>query len=317
MKIFILGKVASITHWLEDCAAAFRADGHEVRIGATRDPRVSLAIETVALSPLIGSPMARRLAGAVRRFEPDLILAIGAYHIPPVILAEIAAMPGRAPLIGWVGDRFDRNAAPSAAVLDAVAYTDSGLVALHGQLGFSGRALWLPHAIDPNALAPRAADRRETLVLIANPTHHRRAVVAGLTQAMALYGPGWSAFAGAPHEIHARRVPPGDLAGLYAAHFAALNIRNELNALDGLNQRAFAPCLQGTPVVAEDQIDLAACFEPGRETFVWRTPAELDDLYARLRADPGEAAEVGERARRRVLADHTFARRLEALRALQ
>jgi spore maturation protein CgeB len=314
VRIFILGKVASITNWLEDCAAALRAEGHEVRVGATRDPRVSVALETLALSPIIGSPMAAALARAVRRFAPDLILAIGAYHIPRAILSAVAAIPGRAPLVGWVGDRFDSGAAGSAALLDAVAYVDTALVAVHGSLGFAPGAFYLPHAVDPH-IASSARERRPLMILIANPTDHRRAVVAGLTAPMVLHGPAWTAFPGVAHEIHRGRVPRANLAGLYAGHLAALNIRNERNVLDGLNQRSFEPCLHATPVVAEDQADLAACFEPGTEVLVWRTPAELDAVYARLRAEPAEAAAIGERGRRRVLADHTYARRLETILA--
>jgi spore maturation protein CgeB len=66
-------------------------------------------------------------------------------------------------------------------------------------------------------------------------------------------------------------------------------------------------------VVAEDQPDLAACFEPGAEVVVWRDIAELNETYERLRRAPQSAAAIGARGRRRVLADHTYARRLEAL----
>jgi len=315
VKIFVLGKIASITHWLEDCVTAFRADGHDVRVGATRDPRLSPAIENLALSPLVGKPMARALVRAVRRFGPDLILAIGAYHVPRAILEAVAAVPGRPPLVGWVGDLYDQDAGPSAGLMDAVAYTDSGLVSLHASSGFTGPALYLPHAVDPHVQGAVRA-RRPLMILIANPTDHRRSIVAGLTAPMVLHGPAWKDVPGVAHQIHARRVAAADLAGLYASHLAALNIRNELNVLDGLNQRNFAPCLQATPVLAEDQADLAAAFAPGSEVLVWRTAEELDAVYARLRADPAEAAAIGQRARRRVLADHTYAKRLEAIGAL-
>lgn len=316
MRIFVLGKVASITHWLEDCVAAWRAEGHEVRVGATRNPRLALALETLALSPRIGSPMARALAAAVRRFSPDLILAIGAYHVTPAVLEAISALRGRAPVIGWVGDIFSEEAGGAAGRLDAVAYTDTGLLARHQAFGFTSRAFYLPHAVNPHTPPPAAAGRRPMMVLIANPTPHRRAVVGALTAPMVLVGPAWTPFEGVAHQIDARRAAPGELAGLYAGHLAALGIRNELNVLDGLNQRNFDPCLFATPVVAEDQADLAACFDPGREVLVWRTPEELDAIYGRLRAFPDEAAAIGERARRRVLADHSYARRLETLTTL-
>jgi len=316
VRIFVLGKVASVTNWLEDCVAALRADGHELRVAATRDPRISLAIERVALSSVIGSPKAQSIARAVRRFSPELILAFGGYHIPRAILEQVASIAGRAPLIGWVGDIFDEDAAGAAALFDTVAYTDTALVARHTSLGFSGPAIWLPHAVNPHVMLPGPRTRCPMMVLIANPTAHRRAVVDGLDAPMALYGPAWTRSAGVDHQIHARRVAPAELPALYAGHLAALNIRNELNVLDGLNQRNFAPCLFATAVVAEDQPDLAACFEPGREVFAWRDAEELNRIYARLQAVPAEATAVGERARRRVLADHTYAKRLEQILSL-
>ncbi|MGI8841836.1 MAG: glycosyltransferase family protein, partial [Caulobacteraceae bacterium] len=319
LKILIVGKLGSITHWLEDCAAAWRADGHEVRVAASRDPRVHPVIETVLLDERLGAPVAAAIARRARRFAPDLIAAIGAYHVPAPVLERLFALPGRPPLVGWVGDLFSPDAARLAALLDAVAYTDSGLVALHQRLGFAAPAWFLPHAVNPRgAAAPRrpSAARRDRLVFIANPTDHRRRIVSQIASPIDLYGRGWTPVATVDHHIAARRVPANALRGLYGRHLAALNIRNEHHVLAGLNQRNFDPYLASTPVITDDQGDLARCFDPEREVLVYRDVGELNDLYARLRADPGWAARIGALGRRRVLADHTYARRLAAIAAL-
>jgi len=57
LKILIVGKVASVTHWLEDCAAAWRAEGHEVRVAATRNPGVHSSIEALLLSERLGATL--------------------------------------------------------------------------------------------------------------------------------------------------------------------------------------------------------------------------------------------------------------------
>jgi spore maturation protein CgeB len=80
-----------------------------------------------------------------------------------------------------------------------------------------------------------------------------------------------------------------------------------------LNQRHFDPYLAATPVVSDDLPDLTRCFDPGTEVLVYRDAEELNELYARLRRDPGFAAAIGERGRRRVLAEHTYAHRLATL----
>ena len=310
MKLFLLGKSASVTHWLEDAAAGFAAAGHAVEVGFTRRPWLSAGVER-ALEGAFTAAIVRR----VRQFEPDLILVIGAFHAPAALLEAVAAIPGRAPLIGWVGDLFDEAARGPAALYDAVNYTDSGLVNLHATLSFAPPARFLPHAVNPAGASTTAsgATRRNRMVFVANPTAHRRAVVAGVSSAMTLYGPTWRASPGVDHEIHPRRVGPNDLRDLYVGHAMALNIRNEHHVLTGLNQRNFEPCLCGAALVTDAQPDLALCFEPGAEVLAWRDVEELNALYDRLLRSPAEAAAIGDRARRRVLADHTYAKRLEAL----
>ncbi len=312
MKLFLLGKSGSVTHWLEDAAHAFAALGHEVVTGIVRRPWLHIAAEAA-----LAGPIAMALAQRVRREAPDLILAIGGVHVPRAILEAIAAQPGRAPLMGWVGDAFEPSARGVADLYDAVGYTDSALVERHRAWDLRAQALYLPHAADPSATwLARAAARKAMMAFVANPTPGRRAVVAAIRKPIALHGLGWSAADGPHHEIHPHRVSASALRGVYAGHLAALNVRNERNVLVGLNQRNFDPCLAGAAVVTDDQPDLARCFEAGREVAVWRDAEELNAIYERLLADPDEAAALAERGRRRVLADHTYGARLDTLRAL-
>jgi spore maturation protein CgeB len=312
VKLFLLGKSGSVTHWLEDAAAAFAALGHAVSVGFVRRPWIPLAVET-AFAEATGAALERR----IRREQPDLILAIGAFHAPAAVLGPIAASARRAPLIGWVGDVFEPSVAPLADRYDLVAYTDSALVARHQALGLRAQAAFLPHAADPSGDWPGPdGQRRARMVFVANPTPLRRQVVAAIRRPVTLHGPGWRASDGARHEIHARRTSPSALRRIYAGHLAALNIRNERNVLAGLNQRNFDPCLAGAVLVTDDQPDLERCFEPGREVLAWRGPDEIDAAYDRLLADPALARAIAERGRRRVLADHTYGARLEALKAL-
>ena len=310
MKIFLLGKSASITHWLEDAADGFRAAGHEVAVGFTRRPWLSAAVER-ALEGTFTASIVRRIG----QFDPDLILAVGGFHVPAELLEAVATMPARAPLIGWVGDLFDEAARAMAGLYDTVNYTDSGLEALHHSLGFTSPARFAPHAVNPGGAAqvPPAGERQARMIFVANPTPHRRAVVAALTSPIVLYGPTWRATSGVDHAIHAVRVAHGRLRGLYEGHAMALNIRNERHVLSGLNQRNFEPCLAGAALLTDDQPDLQRCFEPGVEVLAWRNVDELNAIHERLLRAPAEVADIGERGRRRVLADHTYEKRLETL----
>ena len=308
MKIFLVGKSASITHWLEDAAAALTSEGHEVRLGVVRHPWLNAAVED-----RLAQPLAEVMAARARRFGPDLMLVIGALHAPAAYLERLAAIPGRAPLVGWAGDVFDAAARPLAGCYDLIGYTDSGLVARHAALDFAPPSLFLPHAANLGK-APAPRPRAARMAFVATPTPGRRAVVEGVSAPLAIFGPGWEG-TGGRHEVHVGRVAADAVAGLYASHLAVLNVRNERNVLHGLNQRSFDPYLSATPVVTDDQADIALCFEPGEEVLVWRDSNELDSHYDRLLRHPEAAARIGEAGRRRIFAHHGFGRRLETLMA--
>jgi len=307
VKIFLVGKSGSITHWLEDAAEAFRAEGHSVRVGAVRRRWLSPGLETA-----LAEPLAAAMARSASRFAPDLILAIGGFHVPAGHLARLAALPRRPPLAAWVGDVFDDGSRAAAAAYDIVAYTDSRMLACHGALGFVSKAIFLPHAANAGPPPPPRA-RAPRMVFVGAATPGRRAAVQAIGSPIALYGPGW--IGDGHHEVHGGRIAHAAVGGLYAGHLAALNIRNEANVLSGLNQRSFDPCLSATPVLSDAQGDLERCFEPGSEVLVWRDAEELNAAYDRLRQHPEDAARIGEAGRRRVLAEHRFAHRLATLKA--
>lgn len=318
MKIVVLGKRGSVVHWAEDAIAGFQAAGHDVRFCITRNPLINRNVEKILLAKNLGVPRAARIVRAIRRFSPSLILAVGPHAMPPAILERVAQLPGRSPLIGWAGDLWSTAESVVANYLDAIAYTDSGLLALHHDQKLPSRAIYLPHAANPRLegglTGPR--DRLPRMVFVANPTQDRRALIDKVNTPMTLYGPGWINGGRSRHEVHARRVAVPELREIYRSHLAVLNIRNEDHNLAGLNQRHFDPYMAATPVVADNQPDLQRCFEPGREILMYRDADELNDIYDRLRREPGDAAAIGERGRTRVQAEHTYARRLEVLTKL-
>jgi spore maturation protein CgeB len=318
MKVLVLGKQGNITHWVEDAITGFRAAGHEVRLGITRNPALSRPIGRLLVSRALGVPRARWIERTIRSFRPDLILAIMPFVMPPALIERIAALPGRPPLFGWEGDLFHEADRLIADLLDVVAYTDSAFLPRHAELGFKARAVFLPHAATPRPIdrVPAPGTRRDRMVFVASVSPRRRALVAGLAEPIVLYGAGWRGLTAGGHEVHARRVSDGELARLYPAHLAALNITNEEHLLTGLNQRNFTPALSATPMLTDAQPDLERCFEPGSDVLVFRDAAELDALHARLRREPGFAEAVGQRGRARVLAEHGYGHRLATLAAL-
>lgn len=315
MRLLLFGKTNNVARLVEDPAEDLRLAGHTVRVFSYRGTGLAKRLAPLLTAPALGVPLAVLLRRAVRRFRPDMVVGFGPFHwLPPAVFAPLAAMPGRPPLVAWVGDRFGAEAGAAAALFDVVGYTDSGFLALHERLGFRTRGMFLPLAATRGAVAPRADRRIDQPVFVASATPGRVALLAAAREPVALVGPDWGTQpALAHHAIDARRVDGAALAGLYARHCGALNIRHERNVIHGLNQRHFAPCVVGTPVLSDPQDDLARCFDPGRDVLVYDDAAGLDALVARGRREPGWLRAVGDAARRRVLAEHTYAHRIAAL----
>ena len=322
MRLLLLGKIEGIQRWAEDIASDLRIDGHRAVIFPTRDPRLGKQVERALLSPTLGAPLAGLRARQMRRMAPDMVLAVGGFDaMPQVLVQRLAAVPGRPPLVGWIGDIFTKDAAPLANMFDLLVYTDTGMLELHRRFGFRPPCAYVPLGATRALTAPPAA-RAPILAFVAAASPHRRDVLAGLRAPVALFGPAWQQPAsGAPdplaqHPRVGRRVLPAELATIHAGHLGVLNIRNEQFVLNGLNQRHFAPYLQATPVLSDAQPDIENCFDPASEIIVWRDPDELEACYAALRADPARAAAIGLAGQARVLAHHCYAHRVAAIAAL-
>ncbi|HEV2362849.1 MAG TPA: glycosyltransferase [Caulobacteraceae bacterium] len=313
MRLLLIGKRSSITHWLEHAGEAFVAAGHEVRTAPFRNPALHPAIDAALTNPRLGALRARAIRALAQRFVPDLALAIGGYSVPMSILEALASAPSRPPLAAWVGDAFGPEAGPWAGAFDLVGYTDTGLLQRHRDLGFKAEAVFLPHAANAGRREPRLGGTRRPLSFVAVPTPHRRALVGALERPIALYGPGWTPFPSVRHEIHARKLSARAVRAVYGGSRAVLNIRNEANVVHGLNQRSFEPYLAGAAVLSDDQPDLPLLFEPGAEALVFAGPEEMNAHHARLIAEPEYAAKIAAAGERRVVADHTYEKRLETI----
>jgi len=108
-------------------------------------------------------------------------------------------------------------------------------------------------------------------------------------------------------------LAPGDHAAFYAAQELTLNVTRDAMVRAGWSPsvRLFEAAACGVPVLSDWWDGLDAFFEPGLEILVAR---DSDDAMRHLRATSAEERrEIGARARSRVLAEHTPARRAEQL----
>ena len=78
----------------------------------------------------------------------------------------------------------------------------------------------------------------------------------------------------------------------------------------------FEAAALGVCLISEDHPNLCDLFEPGREILTYRSADELIERLRHALAHPEETAAIGERARRRALACHTYRARVTAVHAL-
>jgi spore maturation protein CgeB len=114
------------------------------------------------------------------------------------------------------------------------------------------------------------------------------------------------------------QVPYGEsLRRVYNHSAFVLDIRQP-QARTGLTQRIFDAGACGRPVLTEFSPELDTLFDSQRECLVYRTLQEAQERKAFILSTPGAGQNIGERARNKVLALHTYRHRAEqVLQALQ
>lgn len=135
----------------------------------------------------------------------------------------------------------------------------------------------------------------------------------------------WFAMAGAqyPHDFpwpqnlrFVRHLPPGDHASFFSSSRLTLNVTRAPMAAFGYcpSPRFFEAGACGTATISDVWEGIELFLEPGRETLLART---RDDVIHALSLPAEELRRIGERARERVLSEHTAAHRaVELERAL-
>lgn len=113
-----------------------------------------------------------------------------------------------------------------------------------------------------------------------------------------------------------RRLPEmayyDQLPGFYPHTQVNLNITSR-QMKGAVNQRVFDVPACGAFLVTDRQEQMDALFEPGRESAVYTHPDELPDMVRHYLARPGERRRIAQAARRRILAEHTYDRRMETI----
>jgi spore maturation protein CgeB len=279
----------------------------------------------------------RRVVGEAR--GADVVVKCSGVGVFDALLEEaVLELPGRATKIFWDVDapatltRMERDAHDSLREL---------IPSFHAVLTYGGgdpvveryRALGarlcepVYNALDPDSHHPAAPDPSfgADLSFLGNrlpDREHRveefffRAAERAPARTFLLGGNGWE---DRPHQRNLRylgHISPADHNALNASALAVLNVSRESMALNGFSPatRVFEAAGAGACLITDYWEGIELFLEPGREVLVAR---DGEEVAAQLEAlAPDSARRIGEAARARVLAEHTYAQRAELVEAI-
>jgi spore maturation protein CgeB len=180
------------------------------------------------------------------------------------------------------------------------------------------------NAVDPSTHHPVASEPRFAcdLALLANrlPDRERRIEAFFLAPAQHLAersfilgGSGWEDKSMPPNVRRLGHVGTRDHNAFNVSPLAVLNVARDSMAEVGFSPatRVFEAAGAGGCLITDAWEGIELFLEPGREILVARDGADVVDLLSGL--TPSAARTIGEAARQRVLADHTYAQRGQAV----
>ncbi len=226
----------------------------------------------------------------------------------PATLAELRAAPDH-PLRRRLGD------------LDYVFTYGGGPPVIDAYEGLGASACRpIYNALDPTTHHPVAADPRfaADLSLLANRLPDREARIEdfflGAAAALPerrflLGGSGWAGKGVPANVVDIGHVGTADHNAFNCSPLAVLNVSRDSMAANGFSPatRVFEAAGAGACLITDAWEGVEQFLEPDAEVLVARDGQEVADQLSAL--TPDRAREIGEAARRRVLADHTYAQR--------
>jgi spore maturation protein CgeB len=178
--------------------------------------------------------------------------------------------------------------------------------------------------VDEDAYRPLARPRRWALGYMGTYSPDRQPAVerllldvarAKLDERFSLAGSRYPGDVAWPANVERfEHLPPAEHPGFYAAQAFTLNVtrKDMIRAGHSPSVRLFEAAACGVPVISDEWPGLEEFFEPGTEILVARSGA---DVLRHLHLGEEERRALGERARRRVRAEHTAERRARELEA--
>ena len=187
------------------------------------------------------------------------------------------------------------------------------------------RPMWFPCLVDPCAYRPLGRSPGLALGYLGTYSEDRQASVSSLlidvarrrpSLRFAVAGPSYPPGIEWPSNVaRIEHLPPARHPGFYGLQRFTLNVTRRRMRETGFSPsvRLFEAAACGTPIISDPWPGLEQVFTPGDEILVAAGTEQLLSILDEV--DEERRLQIADRARRRVLAEHTAARRVDVLEA--
>ncbi len=306
-------------HMGMDFRDELRAMGHEVRTFAyRRDNPLYKNRGTKAAYQLW---LLRRLERACLEWRPDLVLVIKGGPVTPGLIRRVKAKTDTRFLNFFPDNPLWMIPFEHIEAYDVFFTKERYALRALEQAGL--RNLYylpmycVPEMHHPVELAPEEAQRFAAPVSFVGSCYpYRERFVSELAgYPVRLWGAGWdrsdspavrAMLAGGPVWGRAKLA-------IYSGSTLSLNQHHPMNDIVGVNTRAFELAASGACQVVDLKEELPPLFTPREEVVAYRDLAELRRQLDYYLAHPDEARDIGQRALKRALREHTLRHRIEEM----
>lgn len=270
------------------------------------------------------------ITAAVEAAEPDLVLAMAQAPLDGPVLDRLGQQ-GVVRAFWFVEDhRLFPYWKDVVGSYDYFFTIQQGAFLEEAQRRSPGRAVYLPLAADPGVHRPLVlsdAEHREFAAPVgfvgAGYRNRRTAFRPLVDLGLRIWGTEWGGSGPLERlvERQGARIPTEDCVRIFNATTINLNLHSS-TYVDGVdprgdfvNPRTFELAACGAFQLVDERALLPALFRPGVELATFADAGELRDLVRMFLAAPERRTAVTAAARRRVLAEHTYVHRMQALLA--
>jgi spore maturation protein CgeB len=265
----------------------------------------------------------RRVLARADEFQPELLLIYGSnWGIFPETLRRIKKRTGCRVAL-WEGNLnyWQWYQVEAFRFYDYVFTMDSYPIPLLEKAAAGiGHVSFLGACCDPEEHGRVSASEDDTehlgaeISFVGGGRPRRRALFEKLTgYRMKLWGWGWDESPVlAPHMV--RETAYGlKKTKIYSCSQICPNLQSGLYQVHGISPRPVEVACCGRVPFSEPQPDLARFFDVGDEAVIFESAVDLRTKIDHYLRHPGELDRIGERARQRALAEHTYKHRMQEL----